>query len=42
MSLPEIVAGKDVVIDHKIKAPVVLLSFQTDVGPFYVEMCFKE
>jgi len=41
MAIPETLTGESHTIDHKVKAPVILLPFKTQYGPFFVEICFK-
>jgi len=42
ISLPEIITGTPHKLSHKIESPVILLSFNTDVGPFFVEVTFLD
>jgi len=40
ISLPEVITGTPHILSHNLDSPVILLSFNTDVGPFYVEVTF--
>ena len=42
MALPTVVSGKDHVIRHKPKVPVVVIPFETDAGSFFIEICFEK
>jgi len=41
MATPSTIIGDAHSIDHKINAPVILMPFDTQFGPFFVEICFK-
>ncbi len=41
MAIPETLIGESHDIDHKVSAPVILLPFKTQYGPFFIEICFK-
>lgn len=41
MAIPSVVAGKDHVIRHKSKAPIIIVPFSSDAGDFFVEICFE-
>lgn len=41
ISLPQIIHGSPHSIVHDCKTPIILLSFITEVGPFFVEITFK-
>jgi len=42
MAIPSVIAGKDHVILHKSKAPIIFVPFNTEVGEFFIEICFEE
>ena len=42
MAIPSVIAGKDHIIRHKSKAPIVLVPFSTSAGDFFIEICFEE
>ena len=42
MAIPSVIAGKDHVIHHKSKASIIVVPFHTDVGEFFIEICFEE
>jgi chemotaxis protein CheX len=42
MAIPSVVSGKDHLVHHKSKAPVIVVPFSTDAGNFFVEVCFEE
>ena len=42
MAIPAVIAGKDHVIKHKSKAPVIIVPFDTEAGKFFIEICFEE
>ncbi len=42
MSIPAVISGKDHVIRHKSKAPISIVPFDTEVGSFFIEICFEE
>lgn len=39
MAIPSTIVGKDHTIQHNTKGPVVIVPFDTDVGPFFMEVC---
>ena len=41
ISLPEVLSGNPHTILHLENSPVILISFKTEVGPFYVELTFQ-
>ncbi len=41
MAIPSVISGKNHVIHHKSKVPVILVPFHTDAGDFFVEICFE-
>ena len=41
MAIPSVVAGKDHVIVHKSKSPVIMVPFSTEAGDFFIEVCFE-
>jgi chemotaxis protein CheX len=42
MAIPSVIAGKDHIIRHKSKAPIVIVPFSTSAGDFFIEICFEE
>lgn len=42
MAIPTVISGKNHVIRHKSKAPVTIVPFDTEVGSFFVEICFED
>jgi chemotaxis protein CheX len=42
MAIPKVIEDSENEISHKAKAPIVVLPFTTDLGKFYVELCFIE
>ncbi len=42
MAIPSVIAGKDHIIRHKSKAPIVIVPFDTSAGDFFIEICFEE
>ena len=42
MAIPSVIAGKDHVIHHKSKAPIIIIPFNTERGDFFIEICFEE
>ena len=42
MAIPSVIAGKDHIIHHKSKAPIVIVPFNTEAGDFFIEICFEE
>ena len=42
MAIPSVIAGKNHIIHHKSKAPIVIVPFKTDAGDFFIEICFEE
>ncbi|MEO5361655.1 MAG: chemotaxis protein CheX [Nitrospirota bacterium] len=41
LASPSVIIGKNHMIMHQTKAPVVLLPFSTSAGDFFVEICFN-
>ncbi len=41
MARPIMLHGLEHVIDHKIKANIIVVPFETPAGQFYVELCFE-
>lgn len=41
MSLPTVIIGKNHLIAHRSKGPMVIIPFSTDSGKFYVEISFE-
>ncbi|WP_420264055.1 chemotaxis protein CheX [Candidatus Magnetominusculus dajiuhuensis] len=39
LSSPSVIAGKDHIIIHQLKAPIVIIPFSTDAGDFFLEIC---
>ena len=42
MAIPSVISGKDHIIHHKSKAPVIIVPFNTEPGDFFIEICFEE
>ena len=42
ISLPKIISGRPHKIEHSCNAPVLLLPFHSEIGPFYVEITFSQ
>ena len=42
MAIPVVISGKDHVVLHKSKSPIVMIPFTTEVGDFFVELCFEQ
>ena len=42
ISLPKILTGTPHVLSHNCKSPIIMLSFNTEAGPFYVEVAFQD
>jgi chemotaxis protein CheX len=42
MAIPSVVSGKNHIIHHKSKAPIVVVPFNTQAGNFFIEICFEE
>lgn len=42
MSTPRVVAGKNHTVVHNIKAPTMIIPYETAVGNMYIELCFEE
>ncbi len=42
MAIPSVVAGKDHIIKHKSKKPIIVVPFTTNTGEFFVEICFED
>jgi chemotaxis protein CheX len=40
LSLPSVVSGEGHLVEHSVDGTTILLPFSTDVGEFYVEICF--
>ncbi len=41
IALPTVITGLNHEIQHKCKAPTIAIPFDTDAGPFVVEVCFE-
>ncbi len=41
-AIPTMISGKDHIIQHKSKAPVTIVTFSTEAGDFFIELCFEE
>ena len=41
-SLPTVVTGRDHVINHVLPGPSIIIPFDTEKGPFYVDVCLAE
>ncbi len=42
MAIPSVITGKDHVISHKSKSPIIIVPFHTKAGEFFIEICFEE
>ncbi len=42
MAIPSVVTGRDHTIEHKSSGPTLILPFDTEAGPFFMEICFSE
>ncbi|HFD91654.1 MAG TPA: chemotaxis protein CheX [Gammaproteobacteria bacterium] len=42
MAIPAVVAGKGHTIEHKSSGATLILPFDTEAGPFFMEICFVE
>jgi len=42
MAIPSVISGKDHIVSHKTKSPVIIVPFSTESGEFFVEVCFEE
>ena len=42
MSIPTMVIGKGHIIGHKTRGPIIVIPFETDVGDFFAELCFRD
>jgi chemotaxis protein CheX len=42
MALPTVISGKDHVVLHISKGPIIVVPFSTDVGDFFVELSFEQ
>ena len=42
MAIPTVISGKDHIIRHKSKAPIIMVPFDTEAGNFFIEACFEE
>ena len=42
MAIPSFFCGKDHIIRHKSKAPIIIVPFNTQAGNFFIEICFEE
>ncbi|RJR19807.1 MAG: chemotaxis protein CheX [Nitrospiraceae bacterium] len=42
MAIPSVISGKNHVVHHKSKAPIVVIPFNTQAGSFFIEICFEE
>ena len=40
-AIPTVIAGKDHTITHVQGGPSIIIPFETDNGPFYVDVCMK-
>ena len=41
MARPQMLSGKEHLIEHNSKATVIMVPFETEAGPFYIELCFE-
>jgi len=42
MAIPTVITGKGHVLNHLTDQPVILIPFETETGPFFVEICLRE
>ncbi len=42
MAIPSVISGKDHIVCHKSRAPVIIVPFHTDAGDFFIEICFEQ
>ncbi len=42
MAIPSVISGKNHVIRHKSKAPIVIIPFTSEAGDIFIEVCFEE
>ena len=42
ISLPILIIGREHIITHKIQGTRILIPYESDVGPFWVETCFHD
>ena len=42
MAIPTVISGKDHIIRHKSKSPIIMVPFDTEAGNFFIEVCFEE
>ncbi|MBF0564139.1 MAG: chemotaxis protein CheX, partial [Nitrospirae bacterium] len=42
MAIPTTIVGKNHVITHKTRGPIVIVPFKTTFGDFFVEVCFEK
>lgn len=42
MAIPSVISGQNHVIQHKSKAPIIIVPFTTEAGNFFLEVCFEE
>ncbi len=42
MAIPSVISGKNHVISHKSKAPIVIVPFTSEAGDFFIEICFED
>jgi chemotaxis protein CheX len=42
MAIPTMIVGQQHEIQHKTQAPVIVLPFETDIGPFFVEVSLED
>ncbi|MBF0537751.1 MAG: chemotaxis protein CheX [Nitrospirae bacterium] len=42
LSIPSTIVGKDHIVSHKTKGPIVIVPFDTVAGKFFVEICFEK
>lgn len=42
MAIPTVVSGKNHTIEHKSSGSTLILPFDTEAGPFFMEICFME
>jgi chemotaxis protein CheX len=42
MALPTVISGKDHVVTHISKGPIIVVPFSTEAGDFFVELSFEQ
>lgn len=42
MAIPSVISGKDHIVLHISKNPIIVVPFSTEAGDFFVELCFEQ